>query len=380
MRILHLMISCFYVEGYSYQENLLPKIHKDNGNNVEIIASTESFKNNLVHTFVQPGSFINEHGIKVTRLPYLFTFLPKQVNRKIRVYKNLFKTISAFNPEIIMFHGLAAGDLYRVSKYCFKNRIKLYVDSHEDHHNSGTNFLSNFFLHRLYYRIIIKLSLPYIVKVLSISHETTNFIVRNYKIPLKNVFDFPLGGELISEEIKSSNRLEIIAKHNLNPSSILFLHSGKFDSKKKTFSLIDTFVKFNDSRFILLLAGQFDDISSEYFKRKYNKNNIILLGWLNSDNLTKYLSGSDMYLQPGSQSATMQKSLCCFTPTAVFPHPSYVHLLSNYMPYIKNEAELYNLFFSISNNQLNFNQLIQNAVKIASEKLDYKELAKIIEI
>ena len=36
MKILHLMLACFYIDNYSYQENYLPKYHKKQGNDVEI--------------------------------------------------------------------------------------------------------------------------------------------------------------------------------------------------------------------------------------------------------------------------------------------------------------------------------------------------------
>ena len=44
MKILHLMLACFYIDKYSYQENYLPKYHKKQGHDVEIIASLFTFE------------------------------------------------------------------------------------------------------------------------------------------------------------------------------------------------------------------------------------------------------------------------------------------------------------------------------------------------
>ena len=43
MKIMHLMLSSFYIDNYSYQENLLPKYHKKLGYEVEIVASLFTF-------------------------------------------------------------------------------------------------------------------------------------------------------------------------------------------------------------------------------------------------------------------------------------------------------------------------------------------------
>ena len=46
MRILHLCLANFYIDNYSYQENMLPKYHKMMGHYVSVIASKVSFDEN----------------------------------------------------------------------------------------------------------------------------------------------------------------------------------------------------------------------------------------------------------------------------------------------------------------------------------------------
>lgn len=52
MKILHLCLANFYIDNYSYQENMLPKFHKKLGYEVEIIASMQSFDRNGVTSFI----------------------------------------------------------------------------------------------------------------------------------------------------------------------------------------------------------------------------------------------------------------------------------------------------------------------------------------
>ena len=71
MKILHCCLAAFYIDNYGYQENILPKIHTLQGNEVKIIASTETYQKNNVLGYVRPSNYINENQIPVVRLPYI---------------------------------------------------------------------------------------------------------------------------------------------------------------------------------------------------------------------------------------------------------------------------------------------------------------------
>ena len=166
MKILHCCLSCFYIDGYSYQENLLPHFNYVHGNEVEIIASTETFDDGGHFKYLQPSTYETEDGIKIIRVPYR-KFLPAAVMRKFRSYKGVYELICEFEPDVILFHGMAAWELFTVIKYVKKHPdVKLYVDSHEDYHTCAQNVVSKVLLHEGLYRHIIKKCLPYMEKVL----------------------------------------------------------------------------------------------------------------------------------------------------------------------------------------------------------------------
>ena len=70
MKILHCCLACFYIDDYSYQENILPKFHKIQGHDVKILASTETYIDNKVLGNTVSGTYYNEDGIEVTRINY----------------------------------------------------------------------------------------------------------------------------------------------------------------------------------------------------------------------------------------------------------------------------------------------------------------------
>lgn len=81
MKIVHICLGAFYPDNYSYQENMLPKFHKQQGHDVEVIASLETFDENGKTSFYpSPKVYQNEYGIKVTRLAF---------RKPSRIYKNL---------------------------------------------------------------------------------------------------------------------------------------------------------------------------------------------------------------------------------------------------------------------------------------------------
>ena len=55
MRITHLCLACFFPDGYSYQENMLPKYHKKLGHDVSVIASLQTFDKNGKVTAQNPA-------------------------------------------------------------------------------------------------------------------------------------------------------------------------------------------------------------------------------------------------------------------------------------------------------------------------------------
>ena len=142
MKILHLMLSCFYIDDYNYQENVLPKQNSKDGHIVKIIASTETYIDNQNIGYIEPTVYLNRDGLEVRRVPYR-KCLPHFAMKKLRSYRGIYGLIETFDPDVILFHGIPAYELLTVARYKKDHpKVRLYVDSHEDRHNSGTNFIS----------------------------------------------------------------------------------------------------------------------------------------------------------------------------------------------------------------------------------------------
>ena len=135
MKIVHLMLACFYIDNYSYQENYLPKYHKLAGHDVEIIASLFTFDENGNGKWLpKADKYINEYGIPVTRLD--FANIP--MSKRLRRYIGLADELSRISPDIIFIHGVQFSDISVVGKYVKANpNTKVYIDNHADFSNSA---------------------------------------------------------------------------------------------------------------------------------------------------------------------------------------------------------------------------------------------------
>lgn len=355
---------------------MLPRQNKIDGHDVMILASTETFANNNKLTYIEPSRYINEDGIDVVRIPY-YPIIPRFIMKKIRAYKDTIDHISKFRPDIILFHGASAYDIINVAKYKMNHpNVKLYVDSHEDFNNSARNFISKFFLHRMLYRRFLHKVLPYIEKVLCISIESYDFMKKFYNVPTDKLEIYPLGGTIYSGEEYEIMRKQKRDELKLRETDILFVHSGKMDKLKRTSELLQAFSRVSSDNFKLILLGSIPkDMEAKIFLFIGKDRRVKFLGWKNSIELQKYLCSADMYLQPGSQSATMQNAICCGCPIMLYPYKSHELYLKGNGYFVNTVDDMIDVFNSIKNNPKILNDMRKGSCKIASDLLDYRRLA-----
>jgi glycosyltransferase involved in cell wall biosynthesis len=376
MKILHLMLSCFYIDNFNYQENILPRINKKMGHEVKIIASTETFINGKLG-YLESSKYYNEDNIEVVRLNYK-KLLPRYFMRKIRAYKGLYKEIDKFRPNIILSHGLAFNDIKTVVKYKKKNpEVKLYLDSHEESQNSALNFISNNFLHKFLYRSYLKNVYNYVEKIFYLSPDCKRFVMEKYKVPAEKLEYWPLGGEIIKLSVKEKNKEEIVKQLNIGHNKIIFTHSGKFDKPKRTEELLRVFSQVKDDRFIMIVAGIFlEDVKLNVQKIIDMDSRIIYVGWKKGDELIKILCATDIYCQPGSVSATLQNSLCCGCTVMAYPHEGYkIFLNEESCFYVETEKDMKNVFDQISSDSSIIDTVKEKSYAITCETLDYEKIA-----
>lgn len=376
LKILHLMLGSFYIDNYSYQENILPRLNLEHGHQVKIIASTETFLDNLKLGYTNPGTYFNEDGIEVTRVPYRKSLFPRAM-RKIRAYSGVKELIEEYGPDIILFHGIQAYEILTVAEYKrLHPTVRFYGDNHADQHNSGKSLISKWILHRLVYRAFISRTMAAIDKILCISLETMDFVHSNYGVPMDKLEFYPLGGLILDEAQRMAYRANKRQELGVSSDQILFLHSGKMDHGKRTEDILKAFSAIPDPRFRLVLIGSMSkEVESTLEPMILGDPRISYLGWKTADQLLQYLCACDMYLQPGGQSATMQNALCVFCPVMIYPHKSHQPFLRGNGYFVTNSEEIRRCLMLISEDPAILQDMRESSKAIAMEIIDYHKLA-----
>lgn len=376
MRILHFCLSCFYIDNYRYQENELVREHVAGGHEVLVVASTETYLNNMSLGYTESGEYLGSDGAQVMRLSYSAVG-PFFLRKKIRAHRGVYAILDRFKPDVIMFHGLCGWELLTAARYKRANpHVRFYVDSHEDANNSAVGPMSTL-LHRFFYRPLIKRSLPSIDKVLCISLETMDFARTTYGLPEEILEFFPLGGFIADDETYFEKRNRARLESDLNDNQTVFLQSGKFDEKKKLVESLVAFKKTTSPDFVFLIVGRVhESIQQEVERLSAQDPRVRHLGWKSADELYELLCGADIYIQPGSQSATMQMSLCARCPVMIADVPSHEPFVKGNGWKVSTLEEQISAFREIEKNPDNLRDMSSRSFEIASELLDYQRMAK----
>lgn len=376
MKILHICLSNFYIDDLSYQENMLVREHVQAGHEVKILASTEVFDKDKKLTYEKPSTYTCAEGAEITRIDYL-NILPRKLMAKLRIHSGVYDFIKNFDPEVIMFHSMCGWELLTVCKYIKNNpNVRVYFDSHEDFNNSARNFGSKYLLHYLYYRPIAKFASKYAQKILCISLETMDFLSDFYGLNRDRLEFYPLGGVIKSEQAYLNSRQKVRESLQVKDEQIVFIQSGKFTARKKLIESLTAFTKVRDENFVFLIAGILDtSLENEALKLIRSDSRIRFLGWQSPDDVDGLLDAADVYLQPGTQSVTMQASLCARCAVIIDDVKSHKPYLKNNGWYANNSDPIVEVLTSISEQKCSISSMSEESFKIAKSLLDYKQLA-----
>ncbi len=370
MNIVHVCLSCFYIDGFNYQENELVRQHVADGHNVHVIASTENKSSSGRLIYSKPGTYQGTDRAPVTRLSY--RLWPHKIAKKLRVHSGVYELLSNLRPDAILFHGCCGWEITTVARYARDNpKVLFYIDSHEDQHNSARSFLSREILHKLFYRKCLQRALPFARKVLCVSLETMDFVEQTYGVPRDQLEFYPLGGRPIPNDEYEVRRARGRAKVGIR-SGILVVQSGHQTARKNLLASLRCFQRHGNA--LLAVAGSLaDDIKEEATALIDKSDSIVFVGWQSSDELTDLLCAADIYLQPGTQSATMQHSLCCHCAVILDDVPSHKPFVDGNGWLLSDAASLPTALAEAE--RIDLRPMQERSFAIAKDLLDYAKLS-----
>jgi 1,2-diacylglycerol 3-alpha-glucosyltransferase len=374
MKIVHICLSVYFVDHFRYQENFLIQKNVSHGHDVIVIASTETFDKSGNRVYCLSSKYIGQYGVPVYRVPFFFG--NNFFSHKLRKYKGVRVILEKFQPDVIFFHGGCAWEVMSVARFVKENSsVRFFIDSHEDYNNSARNWLSREILHRCFYRPILRSAMGVCEKLLCVSTESIDFMREFYGIPVNMLELYPLGGEPLNDDEYERRRSSKRRSLGVSDKTRIFIQTGKQTGKKR---LIDSLLAFRNSTCgdcLFLIAGSLSScIRSDVLALVDADPRIHFLDWCSPEELTDVLCAADIYVQPGSQSSTMQHSLCCRCAVILADVQAHQFYKCDNGWYINNDYELHKAFREACCADLN--KLKSQSFAFALNYLDYEILSK----
>lgn len=311
MRILHICLTGPYTDGYSYQDNIIPKYHKKFGNDVTVLTINSCYEKGRIKK-ISCGTTISKDGFKIIRINPENGFL-----WKLRWYRNLYNIIEKVGPNIIFIHGMQFVSLIDVTKYIRKHsNVSVYADNHADFYNTPVDSLKRCILHKVIYKYNIKLLSKYVNKFWGTTPWRCQYLNEIYKIPKEKIGLLVTGGddENIHFEKIPQLRNDIRRELNIADDDFVIVTGGKIDRAKNIHNLMQAVKEINDAKLKLVVFGQPDYEMEDKIEELAKDRNIRYIGWLSSDDVYDYFLASDLAVFPGTHSVLWEQACACGIP------------------------------------------------------------------
>lgn len=381
MRILHCCLANFYIDDYGYQENILTKMHKLQGHQVAIIASTETYLNNAAIGYLEPMTYYTKSGIEITRVRYS-KILPHFIMRKLRIYRGLKKPLHTFGPDIIFLHGCQFLSIKTIVSYVKKNpNIRVYIDGHTDFINSANNLISKCILHKYVYRWCAKKIEPYTKKFYGVLPIRMKFFRDMYNISAEKISFLPLGADDSVFDLSKKNVIRefIRKKLDIDNSDFVIVTGGKIDKRKKIHTLINVITEINHHRIKLIVFGVPDNQMKKEIQNITNHETIRYVGWTPYEKTYDYFLSSDLAFFPGTHSVLWEQAVgtglpCVFRRWVDMQH---VDVGGNCL-FIDtaDEKEIKKVILNVYFDKYLFLKMKHVAIEKAITKFTYSDIAK----
>ena len=311
MKILHCCLAAFYIDDYAYQENIFPKMHKLQGHDVAILASTETYLENNTLGYINSASYFTKDGISITRVPYV-KWVPHFIARKIRIYCGISKILKDFNPDIIFIHDCQFMSIIEIISYIKKYKnVTVYVDGHTDFINSARSWVSKNILHRIIYRWCAKKIEPFTAKFYGVLPLRVDFFRTVYGIAAEKIELLVMGLDDSAidfgrrEEIRTSIRMSLQLEEN----DFVIITGGKIDHAKNIHNLMRAVDELNDKNIKLIVFGAPNNLIKNEIESLAKSKCIRYIGWIPSEDCYNYFMAADLAFFPGTHSVLWEQAV-----------------------------------------------------------------------
>lgn len=382
MIVTHICLGCFYIEGWEYQENILPRKHRQLGLETSIIFSSSKESKSFAHNEPSSLSYVNKDGIEVF-------FLEQKKKMGVRFCQGLNQTLNRLHPDIIFVHGGQFMNLYEIVRYKRRNpKVKIFLDQHGDYYNMPLRYwpikkLLGSCVNKYFYGYWIRKTAALAEKVWGVTPWREQYLREVYKVPAEKVDLLVMGGDddKIHLDRQQEIRREIRQKHDVKDDDILIVAGGKIDRTKNFHLLFEALEKIERPDVKVILFGKPNEEMAPILEKfAANDFRIRLIGWLDSSKVYDYFLAADLGVFPGTHSVLWEQACACGLPCLFkeWPGMKHVDVGGNCLFLERDSAEeisraVENVF---ANESIQLKQMKKIAMEKATVCFSYKTIAK----
>jgi glycosyltransferase involved in cell wall biosynthesis len=367
-----------YTEGFNYQENYLSKYHAKKYETYLLTNRYMFHEGKIVKS--SDCKYINKDGVQVYRLKEWFSAFSYNINFYIGYYKNLKKSIEQISPDIIFIHNVQFNNIRTVATYVERNpKTVVYVDSHSDFSNSGTNILSKLFL-KTKWRKCAQIIEPYTKKFYGVLPVRVAFLTDIFHVPKEKCELLVMGAD--DDLVKKADKYtckRIRKKYGINNDDFLIITGGKIDRFKiKTIDLLEAVQRINNPKVKLILFGSIDKSLKPQINSLINDCNIFYEPWLTSEQSYEYMSAANIAVFPGRHSVYWEQAAGQGIPLICKYWEGTTHVdCGGNVIFLKegNTDEIQNVLEELLKHPLKYQHMKEVAVNSAAKVFSYKYIA-----
>ena len=312
MKIIHIAPNAPYEEGWSYQENLLPKYQAKLGHQVILAVSTQRHQ----ETEQKPRSYEDYQspdGFRVIRYPVRRSPLPF-LGRALK-FLDVYALLCEERPDLIFHHGLISPTIRQAVRY--KKEVNpdcvIIQDNHMDYNIGFTaDRPKGRILKRVYSRLYRSVD-PYITKVYGVTPWREQYARDIFGVPPEKTDVLIMGADDDRLEFhnRDTYRTQLRQQYGVSPEEFLIVTGGKIDAKKKIHLLMDAVNGLKQVK--LLICGTATPDFAEEFQTHFNPN-VIDAGWISSEEFYGYFFAADLVFFPGQHSVLWEQACASKVP------------------------------------------------------------------
>lgn len=380
MKVVHVCLGAFYPDNYSYQENMLPKFHKEMGCDVEVIASLVTFdENGKITLYPEAKKYRNEYDIPVTRLNYK---KPLKIFKILRRFEGFKESLEKAKPDIIFIHNCQFLDIDIIAEYAKRHNVIIYVDNHADFSNSAKNKLSRIVLHGLIWKHCAHVIEPFTKKFYGVLPARVEFLKNVYGLPDKKCELLVMGAD--DDAVKAADTAEVKQalreKHGIDDDDFLVMTGGKIDQwKTQTLLLMEAVQNIQRDKIKLIVFGSVTQELKEKVNALADGKKVQYIGWVLAKDSYQYYAAADLVVFPGRHSVFWEQVAAQGIPMLCKEWDGTKHVdVGGNVRFLTQDsvAEIQGIIEGLIENPIEYKKMKEVAVTEGMKAFSYRDISK----